>query len=151
MLQRYTELLTYISKSAVTRNECTSAINTVLELIAGEGPETVSKVYEITLSTLKAGTNNERLWFSTLVRYGKALLRNQDYGQLAHVVRELHSSCQLSDGSDNSTKGTYLLEVYALEIQVKNLHYWLIFVWCCCFILLLLLISGVMRRKTWHA
>jgi COP9 signalosome complex subunit 2 len=119
MLRRYTELLAYVAKSAVTRNECTSAINAVLELIAvGAGPDTVSKVYEITLSTLKASANSERLWFSTLVRYGKALLRTNDYGQLAAVVRDLHASCHLSDGSDDPTKGTYLLEVYALEIQV---------------------------------
>ena len=150
MLQRYTELLTCISTPAMTRNERASAITAVLRLIAGESPEIVSKVYEITRSTLQADTSSKRLWFSTLMHFGEALLRNQDYGQLAHVVRELHSSCQLSDGSDNSTKGTYLLEVYALEIQVKNLHYWLIFVWYCCLILLLL-ISGVMRRKTWHA
>jgi len=121
MLQRYTELLIYITESAVTRDECTSAINTVLELIAGEDTDTVSKIYEITLSTLKAGSNNERLWFSTLVHYGKALLRSQDYCQLAHVVRELHASCQLSDGNDDPTKDNYLLEVYMLEIQVNSL------------------------------
>lgn len=117
MLDRYTELLGYISKSSVTRNECTSAINAVLEMIAGAGAETVQSVYGMTLSTLKQSANNERLWFNTYVRYGKALLSAQDYSQLASVVRELHRSCQLGDGIDDPTKGTYLLEVYALEIQ----------------------------------
>ena len=42
----------------------------------------------------------------------------EDFGQVNRIVRELHKSCQLSNGSDDPTKGTYLLEVYALEIQV---------------------------------
>ena len=91
----------------------------VLEAISSPSadPKTVSRVFEITLSTLKKSANNERLWFSTYVRYGKACLRSQDYVQLNKVVVELHKSCQLENGSDDPTKGTNLLEVYALEIQ----------------------------------
>ena len=77
------------------------------------------QVYEITLTTLKQSANNERLWFNTYVKYGKACLNSKDFSQLSRVVDELHRSCQLPDGSDDQTKGTYLLEVYALEIQVR--------------------------------
>jgi len=119
MIERYTQLLGYISNSVVTRNESTSAINSVIETIsvASADPTTVSKVYEITLSTLKQSANNERLWFSTYVRYGKACLASKNYGALRQVVAELHRSCQLPNGNDDPTKGTNLLEVYALEIQ----------------------------------
>ena len=80
------------------------------------------QVYEITLTTLKQSANNERLWFNTYVKYGKACLNSKDFSQLSRVVDELHRSCQLPDGSDDPTKGTYLLEVYALEIQVRCLQ-----------------------------
>jgi COP9 signalosome complex subunit 2 len=33
-------------------------------------------------------------------------------------VRELHKACQKEDGTDDPAKGTYSLEVYALEIQM---------------------------------
>lgn len=86
------------------------------------------KVYEITLSTLKQSPNNERLWFSTNVRYGKVCLFSHDHVQLSNVVKELHKSCQFEDGSDDPGKGTYLLEAYALEIQV-------------CFVILVLILD----------
>jgi hypothetical protein len=37
------------------------------------------------------------------------------------VLRELQSSCLLPDGSDDPTKATYLMEVYALDIQLCTL------------------------------
>ena len=36
----------------------------------------------------------------------------------AQILRELHKSCQEPDGSDDQKKGTQLLEVYALDIQM---------------------------------
>jgi COP9 signalosome complex subunit 2 len=123
MLKYHNQLLGYISKSAVTRNECTSAINNILEAISGQtaNSDTQSKIYQITLDILKQSVNNERLWFNTYVRFGKACLASNDVSQLHRVITELHKSCQLADGSDDPTKGTYLLEVYALEIQYCTL------------------------------
>lgn len=34
------------------------------------------------------------------------------------ILKELHKSCQKPDGSDDQKKGTQLLEVYAIEIQM---------------------------------
>jgi hypothetical protein len=34
------------------------------------------------------------------------------------VIRELHRSCQTPDGGDDPSKATYLMEVYALDIQL---------------------------------
>jgi hypothetical protein len=34
------------------------------------------------------------------------------------ILKELHKSCQKEDGSDDQKKGTQLLEVYAIEIQM---------------------------------
>lgn len=36
------------------------------------------------------------------------------------VLRELHASCQTEDGHDDLKKGTQLLEIYALEIQMHT-------------------------------
>lgn len=33
-------------------------------------------------------------------------------------MKELHKSCQKEDGTDDQKKGTQLLEVYAIEIQM---------------------------------
>lgn len=37
---------------------------------------------------------------------------------LLQILKELHKSCQREDGSDDQKKGTQLLEVYAIEIQM---------------------------------
>ena len=36
------------------------------------------------------------------------------------VLRELHRSCQTEEGQDDLKKGTQLLEIYALEIQMHT-------------------------------
>ena len=36
------------------------------------------------------------------------------------VLRELHRSCQTEEGGDDLKKGTQLLEIYALEIQLHT-------------------------------
>lgn len=42
----------------------------------------------------------------------------EEYGRLQKIVRELHRSCQLEDGSDDPKKGGEQLQLYALEIQM---------------------------------
>ena len=34
------------------------------------------------------------------------------------ILKELHKSCQREDGTDDQKKGSQLLEVYAIEIQM---------------------------------
>ena len=34
------------------------------------------------------------------------------------ILKELHKSCRREDGTDDHKKGTQLLEVYAIEIQM---------------------------------
>jgi len=123
MVSRFRIMLGYISNSSVTRNECTGSINSVLEAVSAapqavENTSMLSQMYEIALTTLKQSTNNERLWFNTCVRYGKACLAAGDVPQVRKAVADLHASCRLPDGRDDPAKGTYLLEVYALEIQL---------------------------------
>merc|ERR1711988_1477020 len=74
-------------------------------------------IYELTLDALKA-TANQRLWFSTSVKLAKLHFEMGDVQKLQRMVRTLHKTCQKTDGSDDVGKGSQLLEVYALEIQM---------------------------------
>lgn len=117
MMVTYKVMLTYI-KSAVTRNYSEKVINKVLDLVSGsQNMELLQEFYETTLKALQEA-KNDRLWFKTNLKLGKLWFDMQEYGRLQRILRELHRSCQNDDGSDDLKKGTQLLEVYALEIQM---------------------------------
>jgi len=110
------ELLSYMDQ--VTRNDASEAINTVLDSVSSASDLTkLETIYELTLDALKA-TANQRLWFSTSVKLAKLYLEMGDVAKLQRLVRTLHKTCQKADGTDDVSKGSHLLEVYALEIQL---------------------------------
>ncbi|KAJ1445720.1 PCI domain-containing protein [Pelagophyceae sp. CCMP2097] len=124
MVSHYKDMLKYAP--TVTRNECGDSVNAVLEAISGADVAlggvpcdsvTLAKMYEVTFDALKAA-NNERLWFNTNVKVGKIYLASREFSRVGRIVLELHASCKLPDGTDDAAKGTSLLEVYALEIQL---------------------------------
>lgn len=71
--------------------------------------------YSNTLESFQ-NTNNERLWLKTNTKLARLWLDQKHYRRLTDKLRELHKACQKEDGSDDPSKGTYLLEIYALEI-----------------------------------
>ena len=72
MIARYRSMLHYIS--IVTRNECTEAINTILDTITtATNVDVLSEMYEITLLALETA-NNERLWLNTNLELAKLYL-----------------------------------------------------------------------------
>ena len=75
--------------------------------------------YSQTLDSFQS-TNNERLWLKTNIKLARLWLDRRDYPQLLKKVRELHKACQREDGSDDPSKGTYSLEIYAIEIQMYS-------------------------------
>ncbi|KAK5130341.1 hypothetical protein LTR08_002181 [Meristemomyces frigidus] len=120
-VEHYAELLTYV-KSAVTRNYSEKSINNMLDFIEKNAEdeaanECMEKFYSKTLESFQS-TNNERLWLSTNTKLARLWLAQKDYSRLTDKVRELHKACQLEDGSDDPSKGTYSMEAYALEIQM---------------------------------
>jgi COP9 signalosome complex subunit 2 len=120
-VEHYKELLTYV-KSAVTRNYSEKSINNMLDFIEKSSDDQkaykcMEEFYSLTLNSFQS-TNNERLWLKTNVKLAKLWLDKKAYGQLSKKVRELHKACQREDGTDDPAKGTYSLEVYALEIQM---------------------------------
>lgn len=119
--EHYEELLTYV-KSAVTRNYSEKSINNMLDHIekiaeTSEAVRSVEKFYSLTLQSFQS-TNNERLWLKTNTKLARLLLDRQEYSALSKKLRELHKACQREDGTDDPSKGTYALEIYALEIQM---------------------------------
>jgi COP9 signalosome complex subunit 2 len=140
MVGCYQGLLSYVGQ--VTRNECTDSINNILDTVRHHMPdfisfcinpkvwlackiqvsgcpdlETVSKMYEVTLDALRTA-GNERMWFSTNAKLAKAYLQQGNHARANRTINELHRSCQLPDGSDDPSKGSSLLEVYGLVIQL---------------------------------
>merc|ERR1711977_453603 len=74
-------------------------------------------MFAITFAALKS-SSNERLWFNCNVKAGKLHLARGDHNAVRQVVDELKKSCQKPDGTDDSSKGTSVLEAYALEISL---------------------------------
>jgi len=133
-LTTYTELLTY-TKSAVTRNYSEKSINSILDYV-GDGEkkgrkaagksnhvdvEVLEKFYEVTRASLR-DTKNDRLSVKTNLKLAKLWLDRHEYGRLTKIIRDLHKSVSEGTSGDPSdqSRGTLLLEVYALEIQMYN-------------------------------
>ena len=79
----------------------------------------IEQFYSLTLECFQS-TNNERLWLKTNIKLARLLLDRKQYHAVARKLRELHRACQKKDGSDDPSKGTYSLEIYALEIQMYS-------------------------------
>ncbi|KXJ28781.1 COP9 signalosome complex subunit 2 [Exaiptasia diaphana] len=117
MMTRYKQLLTYI-KSAVTRNHSEKSINSILDYIStSKQMELLQNFYETTLDALR-DAKNDRLWFKTNTKLGKLYYDRSEFNKLAKILKQLHQSCQTDEGEDDLKKGTQLLEIYALEIQM---------------------------------
>ncbi|KVI12177.1 PCI/PINT associated module, partial [Cynara cardunculus var. scolymus] len=119
MTDAYREMLTYI-KSAVTRNYSEKCINNIMDFVSGSASQNFGLLQEFYQTTLKAleEAKNERLWFKTNLKLCKIWFDMGEYGRMNKILKELHKSCQRADGTDDQKKGTQLLEVYAIEIQM---------------------------------
>ncbi|KAJ6520265.1 PCI domain-containing protein [Mycena sanguinolenta] len=124
-LKTYTQLLTY-TKSAVTRNYSEKTINGILDYVGGgKGGvvevDVLEKFYQVTKDALE-DAKNERLSAKTNLKLAKLWLDRKEYSRLSKLIRDLHrATAQDGDGDESqSQRGTQLLEIYALEIQMYN-------------------------------
>jgi len=117
MVATYQAMLT--DMPLVTRNECTEAINSILETISNsQDSQVLVQMFEMTLTALKTA-NNERLWFNTNLKLAKLYLndiavREPEVERLMSILKQ---SCALPDGTDNPARAAQLLEIYCLEIM----------------------------------
>lgn len=77
----------------------------------------MERLYETTLDSM-IETKNERLWVKINLKLAKLWLDRKEYGRLSKILNQLHVACQKDDGTDDQRKGTHLLEILALEIQM---------------------------------
>jgi len=117
MITKYKQFLTYI-KSAVTSNYSEKGINSIVDLVSTSPDlDMMQQVYDITLKAL-VEAKNERVWFRTSLKFAKLLFDKEEYNRLSKILRELHKSCENQDGTDDQKKGSQLVDIYALEIQM---------------------------------
>jgi hypothetical protein len=95
----------------VTRNYSEKCINSILDHVSSSSNmELLQEFYETTLAALEEA-KNERLWFKTNLKLCKLWFDMREYARMARLLKLLHKSCQLPDGTDDQKKGTQLLEV----------------------------------------
>jgi COP9 signalosome complex subunit 2 len=112
------KLLMEYTKSAVTSNYSEKGLNSVFDVIAqGKDINLVEELFSIALSALQE-QKNERVWFRTNLKLGKLLYDADEFSKLAKTLKELHRSCENEAGEDDPKKGSQLVDIYALEIQM---------------------------------
>jgi len=117
VVDKFKQLMEY-TKSAVTSNYSEKGINSILDSIgAGKDLGLIEDLYGVALANLKA-TGNERVWFRTNLKLGKLLYDHDEYQKLGKVLKELHKACENEKGEDDQKKGSQLVDIYALEIQM---------------------------------
>jgi len=105
------------AKSFVTPNYAEKGINSILDHIcSGKNIELTENMFHTALESLAKG--HERVWFRTNLKLGKFLYDNNEYGKLPKVLLESYNSCKNEKGDDDQRKGSQLVDVYALEIQM---------------------------------
>jgi COP9 signalosome complex subunit 2 len=122
-VKHYEQLLVYV-KSAVTRNYSEKSVNNMLDFVEKHAEDEsanscMEKFYSLTLDSFQ-GANNERLWLKTNIKLARLWFAQRKYRQLSDKLKELQRACQRPDGTDDPSKGTLSLEVYALEIQMHS-------------------------------
>jgi len=82
--------------------------------------DVLERFYQATKDAL-VEAKNERLSVKTNLKLAKLWLDRREYGRLSKLIKELYDATGSGvDGDDQSQRGTQLLEIYALEIQMHN-------------------------------
>ncbi|KAI9017634.1 PCI domain-containing protein [Gaertneriomyces semiglobifer] len=116
-LSSYGQLLTYV-RTSVTRNYSEKSINNILDYVSTSSDmEFLEEFYSLTLQALEEA-RNERLWTKTNLKLARVWLDRREFARFKKILRALHAS--LPSSSDEK-KGTLLLDILALEIQMHTL------------------------------
>ncbi|WFD43987.1 hypothetical protein MPSI1_002652 [Malassezia psittaci] len=117
-LKTYRMLLKY-TKSTVTRNYTEKTVNSILDYVSSSGAElsVVEEFYNATNEML-AATQSDRLNMKIKLKLAKLWLSRKEWSRLTHVLRELRSGKYLNENEDGQSKGTLMLELLALEVQM---------------------------------
>jgi len=119
MIAQYKQLLEFIPN--VTRNEGAEAIDQVLAALADCSDfKLQEQVYDVTSHALARMPESERMLFDVRMKLCKVYANRGAWAEANVVLQSLHKSCQTSDGMDDKkSKGSELLEIYALELRMS--------------------------------
>jgi len=117
VVEKFGKFMDYCT--VVTANVSEKGINGVLDDIgAGKDLNLTEELYTVALNQLQK-SNNERVWFRLQLKLGKLLYDHDEHAKLARILQVLHKSCQdPATGQDDQKKGSQLVDIYALEIQM---------------------------------
>jgi len=121
MHEQTARLLQYSNRPTVSKNQVTDAINEVLNNVAKYLPDQPNHSIKMNNSILNHfKSSDERMWFKTSIRLGGQLLDTHTFDQLETVIAELRKMCMDAQNPNmfDKSKGDYVLEVLALEIQM---------------------------------
>lgn len=77
----------------------------------------MEEFYALTIASF-AESHSNRLWLKINIKLAHLWLERGDFVSLEPKLEELHKACRHPDGTDDPIKGTYSLEIYAMEIQM---------------------------------
>jgi len=104
----------------VSPNDLNGAIRTILNTVQeSTNSSALAKMYEITLDFFNK-RNDTRFWFEYAMRLCKTYFDSGKLKECNELLDKLHSSCRTPDGEDDKSKGSQLLEIYAIRIQVMS-------------------------------
>eukprot|EP00291_Cryptomonas_curvata_P009316 CAMPEP_0172198390 /NCGR_PEP_ID=MMETSP1050-20130122/28052_1 /TAXON_ID=233186 /ORGANISM="Cryptomonas curvata, Strain CCAP979/52" /LENGTH=415 /DNA_ID=CAMNT_0012875189 /DNA_START=84 /DNA_END=1329 /DNA_ORIENTATION=+ len=104
----------------VTKNQSEKVMTKIVDFVSvSTDMDLLERFYDTTLASLK-DSQNERLWFKTNMKLAKLWFDKHEFHRLQRILKELHRSCMTDSGQDDQKKGTQLLELYSLEIQMHT-------------------------------
>ncbi|WFD06709.1 hypothetical protein MVES1_002063 [Malassezia vespertilionis] len=120
-LETYRTLLPY-TKSAVTRNYAEKTINSVLDYVSATPQvtlEIVEAFYNATEQAL-AASQSDRLNVKIKLKLARLWLQRHEWPRLIQTLKGLRAEEFAMDKGDGQSKGTMMLELLALEIQMYH-------------------------------
>lgn len=110
--QYYDKFLDYVNSGSISRNYTEKSLSTTLERLNCDDTTFMEQIYSKTLKSLE-NSGSVRLWIKTALRLANAYIEQELIDKADPILKELLTKCDYND----NTRSTYLLEVYALQIQ----------------------------------
>jgi len=123
MLSQYDKTMNYFGN--VTHNECDKAVEKILgELERGTGDEKASdireKVFERTIKKLENMPDKKRMLFGLQMNQAVQCVGSGQFDKAKSLLKTLHQDCTNPDGTDDQTKGSELIDIYALQMRMAG-------------------------------
>jgi len=117
LLDAFKKLMLY-TDNAVTTNYSEKGINSILDAVSiGKDINLTEELFNVALASLRK-QQNENMWFRTNLKLAKLFFDTNEFNKLAKTLRDLHKSCENEQGQDDKKKGSQLVDIYALQIQM---------------------------------